>query len=203
MRKSLKRLGICALIVCLVWAAGIVSNKQLLQNGLIRLHVVAASDSETDQNLKLLVRDAVIRSLRENMDHVKDMEEAKAYLRENLPKIEALANGVRQNAGIHDTVTVSLRPEEFGTRVYDTFTLPAGVYEALRITIGAGEGHNWWCVVFPALCVGATVEEFEETAHCAGLSDSLTAALAGEEDYEVRFLILDALGKLENFLHKG
>ena len=203
MRKSLKRLGICALIVCLVWAAGIVSNKQLLQNGLIRLHVVAASDSETDQNLKLLVRDAVIRSLRENMDHVKDIEEAKAYLRENLPKIEALANGVLQNAGIHDTVTVSLRPEEFGTRVYDTFTLPAGVYEALRITIGAGEGHNWWCVVFPALCVGATVEEFEETAHCAGLSDSLTAALAGEEDYEVRFLILDALGKLENFLHKG
>ncbi|MBR5616624.1 MAG: stage II sporulation protein R [Oscillospiraceae bacterium] len=203
MRKSLKRLGICALIVCLVWAAGIVSNKQLLQNGLIRLHVVAASDSETDQNLKLLVRDAVIRSLRENMDHVKDMEEAKAYLRENLPKIEALANGVLQNAGIHDTVTVSLRPEEFGTRVYDTFTLPAGVYEALRITIGAGNGHNWWCVVFPALCVGATVEEFEETAHCAGLSDSLTAALAGEEDYEVRFLILDALGKLENFLHKG
>ena len=203
MRKSLKRLGICALIVCLVWAAGIVSNKQLLQNGLIRLHVVAASDSETDQNLKLLVRDAVIRSLRENMDHVKDMEEAKAYLRENLPKIEALANGVLQNAGIHDTVTVSLRPEEFGTRVYDTFTLPAGVYEALRITIGAGEGHNWWGVVFPAMCVGATVEEFEETAHCAGLSDSLTAALAGEEDYEVRFLILDALGKLENFLHKG
>ena len=203
MRKSLKRLGICALIVCLVWAAGIVSNKQLLQNGLIRLHVVAASDSDADQDLKLLVRDAVISSLRENMDHVKDIEEAKAYLRENLPKIEALAKGVLQKAGIHDTVTVSLRPEEFGTRVYDTFTLPAGVYEALRITIGAGEGHNWWCVVFPALCVGATVEEFEETAHCAGLSDSLTAALAGEEDHEVRFLILDALGKLENFLHKG
>ena len=203
MRKSLKRLGICALIVCLVWAAGIVSNKQMLQNGLIRLHVVAASDSDADQDLKLLVRDAVISSLRENMNHVKDIEEAKAYLRENLPKIEALAKGVLQKAGIHDTVTVSLRPEEFGTRVYDTFTLPAGVYEALRITIGAGEGHNWWCVVFPALCVGATVEEFEETAHCAGLSDSLTAALAGEVDYEVRFLILDALGKLENFLHKG
>ena len=203
MRKCLKRLGICALIACLVWAAGIVSNKQLLQNGLIRLHVVAASDSDADQDLKLLVRDAVISSLRENMNHVKDIEEAKAYLRENLPKIEALAKGVLQKAGIHDTVTVSLQPEEFGTRIYDTFTLPAGVYEALRITIGAGEGHNWWCVVFPALCVGATVEEFEETAHCAGLSDSLTAALAGEEDYEVRFLILDALGKLENFLHKG
>lgn len=203
MRKSLKRLGICALIAALVWTAGIISNKQTLQNGLIRLHVVAASDSEEDQNLKLLVRDAVISSLRENMNHVKDMETAKAYLRENLPKIEAVANCVLQKAGISDTVTVSLEPEEFETRTYDTFTLPAGVYEALRVTIGAGEGHNWWCVVFPALCVGATVEEFEETAHCAGLSDSLTAALAGEENYEVRFLILDALGRLENFLHKG
>lgn len=203
MRKSLKRLGICALIAALVWTAGIISNKQTLQNGLIRLHVVAASDSEEDQNLKLLVRDAVISSLRENMNHVKDMETAKAYLRENLPKIEAVANCVLQKAGISDTVTVLLEPEEFETRTYDTFTLPAGVYEALRVTIGAGEGHNWWCVVFPALCVGATVEEFEETAHCAGLSDSLTAALAGEENYEVRFLILDALGRLENFLHKG
>ena len=203
MRKSLKRLGICALIAALVWTAGIISNKQNLQNGLIRLHVVAASDSEEDQNLKLLVRDAVISSLRENMNHVKDMETAKAYLRENLPKIEAVANCVLQKAGISDTVTVSLEPEEFETRTYDTFTLPAGVYEALRVTIGAGEGHNWWCVVFPALCVGATVEEFEETAHCAGLSDSLTAAIAGEENYEVRFLILDALGRLENFLHKG
>ena len=80
---------------------------------------------------------------------------------------------------------------------------PAGIYEALRITIGAGEGHNWWCVVFPALCVGATVSEFEETAHCAGMNDSLTGALAGEESYEARFLVLDALGRLENFLHKG
>ena len=93
--------------------------------------------------------------------------------------------------------------EEFATRYYDTFTLPAGIYEALRITIGEGEGQNWWCVVFPTLCVGATVEEFEETAHCAGFSDGLTGALTGEDGYEVRFFFLDALGKLENFLHKG
>ena len=198
MRKSLKRLGICALIVCLVWAAGIVSNKQLLQNGLIRLHVVAASDSETDQNLKLLVRDAVIRSLRENMDHVKDMEEAKAYLRENLPKIEALANGVLQNAGIHDTVTVSLRPEEFGTRVYDTFTLPAGVYDALRIVIGEGQGKNWWCVVFPGLCIPAASEDAAAVAAGAGFPEGLNNTLIGEEGYELRFGILDAMGKLEN-----
>ena len=203
MRKCLKRLGICLLTVCLLWGFLIVADKQTLQNELIRLHVVAASDSEYDQALKLQVRDAVVNSLQENMQNVADAAQAKAYLQEHLPKIEALANRVLREAGCSDVATVSLQLEEFATRYYDTFTLPAGIYEALRITIGEGTGHNWWCVVFPTLCVGATVEEFEETAQCAGLSDSLTAALAGEEDYEIRFFLLDALGKLENFLHKG
>ena len=203
MRKCLKRLGICLLTVCLLWGFLIVADKQSLQNELIRLHVVAASDSEYDQALKLQVRDAVVNSLQENMQNVADAAQAKAYLQEHLPKIEALANRVLREAGCSDVATVSLQLEEFATRYYDTFTLPAGIYEALRITIGEGTGHNWWCVVFPTLCVGATVEEFEETAQCAGLSDSLTAALAGEEDYEIRFFLLDALGKLENFLHKG
>lgn len=203
MRKCLKRLGICLLTVCLLWGFLIVADKQTLQNELIRLHVVAASDSEYDQALKLQVRDAVVNSLQENMQNVADAAQAKAYLQENLPKIEALANRVLREVGCSDVATVSLQLEEFATRYYDTFTLPAGIYEALRITIGEGTGHNWWCVVFPTLCVGATVEEFEETAQCAGLSDSLTAALAGDEDYEIRFFLLDALGKLENFLHKG
>ena len=203
MGKCLKRIGICLLTVCLVWGFLIVADKQTLQNELIRLHVVAASDSEYDQALKLQVRDAVVNSLQENMQNVADAAQAKAYLQENLPKIEALANRVLREAGCSDVAIVSLQLEEFSTRYYDTFTLPAGIYEALRITIGEGAGHNWWCVVFPTLCVGATVEEFEETAQCAGLSDSLTAALTGEEDYEIRFFLLDALGKLENFLHKG
>ena len=203
MRKCLKRLGICLLTVCLLWGFLIVADKQTLQNELIRLHVVAASDSEYDQALKLQVRDAVVNSLQENMQNVADAAQAKAYLQENLPKIEALANRVLREVGCSDVATVSLQLEEFATRYYDTFTLPAGIYEALRITIGEGTGHNWWCVVFPTLCVGATVEEFEETAQCAGLSDSLTAALAGDEDYEIRFFLLGALGRLETFLHRG
>ena len=203
MGKALKRVGICLLVAVSVWCAMLVVDKQTLQNELIRLHVVAASDSEEDQALKLWVRDAVVESLREGLENVADMDQARAYLQENLPKIEALANHVLRAAGSTDVAAVSLQLEEFATRYYDTFTLPAGIYEALRITIGPGEGQNWWCVVFPSLCVGATVEDFEETAHCAGLSDSLTDTLAGEEGYEVRFLILDALGRLENFLHKG
>ena len=203
MSKMIKRIWLCAVIAGIIWIAGIISDKQTLCDELIRLHVVAASDSQEDQKLKLQVRDAVVNSLRENMSHVTDVVQAKAYLQQNLPKIEEIANRVLWDAGVHDCATVSLRQEEFDTRYYDTFTLPAGVYESLRITIGDGNGHNWWCVVFPAMCVGATVSEFKETAQCAGLSAPLTETLAGEESYETRFLILDALGRLENFLHKG
>ena len=191
------------LIASLVWGAMIVADKQALRKELIRLHIVAASDSEEDQALKLRVRDAVLASIKEDMKAVKDPELAKAYLQEKLPQIEAVANRVLQAAGCTDVARASLQLEEFDIRHYDTFTLPAGMYEALRITIGEGAGHNWWCVAFPTLCVGATVEEFEEIAHCAGFSDVLTGTLAGDETYEVRFFILDVLGRLENFLHKG
>ena len=203
MRKCMKRVCICLLAACFVWTAMIIADKQTLRKELIRLHVVAASDSEEDQALKLRVRDAVVSSLQQNMENIADADQAKAYLQENLPKIEALANQVLRSAGCLDLATVSLQLEEFTTRYYDTFALPAGIYESLRITIGDGAGQNWWCVVFPSLCVGATVEAFSDTAQCAGLSDGLTGALAGEEAYEVRFFVLDALGALENFLHAG
>ena len=202
MGKNLKRMGICLLAAVLVWTGMLVKDKRTLREELIRLHVVGASDSQDDQALKLRVKDAVTESLQEDLANIADMDQARAYLQENLPKIEAVANQVLRAAGCEDTAEVSLAVEEFSTRVYDTFTLPAGIYEALRITIGQGEGKNWWCVVFPALCVSATTEGFEETASCAGFPAALTAALEGEEGYEIRFFLLDALGQLENFLHR-
>ena len=201
MRKLLKRIGICFLIVCLVWCGTVIADRQRLREELIRLHVVAASDSDEDQALKLRVRDAVVESLEDAMADLTDAEQAKAYLQENLPKIENLANQVLQEAGCTDTVQVSLAAEEFATRVYDTFTLPAGLYDSLRIIIGEGEGHNWWCVVFPSLCIPATSDGFEDTAAGAGFPDSLTGALEGEDGYEVRFFLLDALGSFENLIH--
>ena len=105
--------------------------------------------------------------------------------------------------GFDGEAAVSLCKEAFDTRYYETFTLPAGVYEALRITIGEGNGKNWWCVVFPSLCVPATSSGFEDAAVGAGFSDTLSGAVTGEEDYEVRFYLLDTLGRLENILFEG
>ena len=201
MRKGMRRIGICLLAAVLIWFGSLLGDKRTLRNELIRLHVVGASDSAEDQSIKLRLKDAVVESLREDMASLADAGEARAYLEENLPKIESLANGFLREMGSSDSAQVTLALEEFTTRVYDTFTLPAGVYEALRITVGEGAGKNWWCVVFPGLCLPATSEGFEEAAACAGLSESLTAALEGEEGYELRFFLMDVLGQVENFLH--
>lgn len=202
MRKAWKRLGICFLAVVTVWTGMLICDRQTLRQELVRLHVVAASDSAEDQAVKLQVKDAVVNSLKADLEKLHSAQEASAYLQENLPKIEALSNRVLQEAGCDGSVKVSLKPEEFPTRDYDTFSLPAGIYQALRITIGAGEGHNWWCVAFPGLCLPATAEGFEDAASCAGLSDGLTATLEEKTGYEIRFWLLDALGQLENFLHQ-
>lgn len=203
MRKLIRRIGICAIAAVIVWTGGLIRDRQILRRELIRLHVVGASDAEKDQDLKLQVKDAVVKSLQAEMEHLADAEAAKAYLQENLPKIQALANRVLEEAGCSDVVQVSLGLEEFPARIYDTFVLPAGVYEALRITIGEGLGRNWWCVAFPALCMPATTEGFEEAASCAGFSETLTETLDGAEGYEIRFYLLDLLGRLGNLLHRG
>ena len=189
------------MVVCFVWIGMLIADRQKLRQELIRLHVVAASDSREDQAVKLEVRDAVIQAVQRELENFHDLDQAKAYLQENLPKIESVANEVLSRAGFADTATVSLCVEEFTTRVYDTFTLPAGLYESLRIVIGEGAGQNWWCVVFPSLCLPATSEGFEEVACGAGFSDTLTDTLEGE--HEIRFFFLDALGSFENFLHRG
>ena len=202
MKKILKRIVFCACLTGCIWVWGVISDRQMLNEELLRLHVVAASDSEEDQTIKLRVRDAVIESISEDLAKIRDMDLAKAYIEENLPKIQQAANDTLKALGCDDTAVATLKEEVFDTRYYDTFTLPAGIYEALRITIGEGQGKNWWCVVFPTLCVPATSEGFEDVAASAGFSETLTAALEGESGYEIRFYLLDLLGKLEGYLWK-
>ena len=202
MKKMLRTLGICFVVTVLIWLAGILSDRRKLNEELIRLHVVAASDSREDQEIKLQVRDAVTAYLQEAMADISDVEGAKAYLQENIPKIQKIANRALAAAGVEADAVVTLAKESFGTRLYDTFRLPAGVYESLRITIGAGEGKNWWCVVFPSLCLPATTSGFESVAAGAGFDEALVGALEGEAKYEIRFYLLDKLGELENKLFR-
>lgn len=196
-QKHIRTISICLIGAVILWAGALIKDKQQLENKLIRLHVVANSDREEDQKVKLQVRDAIIDGIQGDFNKIRNMEEAKAYLQENLPKLQKIANSVLAQAGFSETARVTLCKEAFDKRVYDTFTLPAGVYEALRITIGEGKGHNWWCVAFPSLCLPATTRGFQDAAVEAGFTETMTKTLTGE-DYEIRFFLLDALGRLEN-----
>ena len=203
MRKLCNCVLVCLLLAAFVWFGTVLADRQKLRQELIRIHVVANSDSAEDQAVKLQVRDAVLKSMQQDLEKIADVEEAKAYLRENLPKLEAIAQRVLTTAGFDEQVSVSLCRAAFDTRKYETFTLPAGVYDALRIVIGSGEGQNWWCVAFPGLCLPATTAEFEDKAVGAGFSESLTGAVSGQKEYKVRFYFLDVMGRLENKLFAG
>jgi stage II sporulation protein R len=180
------------------WNLG--QDHKKLTDDLIRLHVVAASDTAEDQKIKLQVRDAVVRSVDEAMSHVMTQEQAEAWLQENLPQIQQAANDVLRQLGCTYEAVVTFTREAFPRRNYDTFSLPSGVYRSLRITLGEGQGHNWWCVVFPTLCMPAAGEDTESVAVGAGFSENLTDTVTGKQGYQVRFYLLDVIGKLENFL---
>ena len=199
MKKICKRLLFLVVLVSCFYTGALLADKQTLREELIRLHVVAASDSAEDQAVKLQVRDAVIDSLRQALADAADMAQAKAYIESHLPQIEAAANRVLRELGVEDSATVTFLEEAFPLRQYDTFSLPSGIYESLRITIGDGQGKNWWCVVVPSLCFQSTSADVEDVAAGAGFSDGLSNAVTRQEGYQIRFFFLDLLGKIENY----
>lgn len=124
--------------------------------GMIRLHVIANSDSKADQALKLKVRDAVV----EHMEGQPDLDSARQYIEENLTEFEAVSEAVIAAEGYDYPARADLQVSYIPRKSYEDLTLPAGNYEALKITLGRGDGQNWWCVIFPQLClIGDTQSE--------------------------------------------
>ena len=118
-----------------------------------RLHVIANSDGAADQSVKLLVRDAILQYTAEEAASCRDKEQAERYMRAHLSELEACANQVLKEQGFAYTATAYLGRYEFPDKTYGDVTYPAGQYDALRLVLGEGEGQNWWCVMFPPLCI--------------------------------------------------
>ncbi len=163
-----------------------------IRENVLRLHILANSDSEEDQQLKLMVRDSVIAASEEIFADCRSLEEAKAAVIRNLDIIEMTAeNTLAQNGCFYD-VSVELADSWFSTRTYGNITLPAGVYEAVRISIGEAKGHNWWCVMFPAVCLPSASGEAE-------LGSSLTAEqvqIVCGDGYELKFRCVELYEQL-------
>ncbi len=187
---------IVALSVLLLTGATLQRTSDALSDKLVRLHVVANSDSEEDQALKLQVRDSVLRVLESRLDGVTDIGEAKRIIEASLPEIERAARETLLERDSKYEVRVTLCEERFPTTDYDNFSLPAGTYTSLRVKIGKAAGHNWWCVVFPPVCAAASMEE--TAAAAVGLTeDQISLITRDSGGYVVKFRLLELWGKFK------
>lgn len=179
-----------------LWLDG---QQSQLAGKMVRLHVLANSDSDADQALKLQVRDAVLKTAEPLLAQADQVENATQILESNLDQLTQAARETLLQEGSDYPVSVQLEETWFPTRQYDTFSLPAGSYQALRVVIGEGNGHNWWCVVFPPLCLASASETVSQTAQDAGLTDQEVALIAEEDEkYVIKF---KAIELWEEFKH--
>lgn len=195
------------IVVLLLLAAGLLlciwleRQQKELTGSVLRLHVLANSDSEADQELKLKVRDCILAQANEILQDGCSLEQAQLDLSNNLPRLAAAGAEVVAREGYDYSVTAELRQTWFPTKEYENFALPAGQYQALRIVIGDGGGQNWWCVVFPPLCLGSVSESVEDVALEAGLDEQQVALITGEsEGYVVKFKVLEIWEKFKNYI---
>ena len=158
----------------------------------LRFHVLANSDSEEDQKLKLAVKDAVILRISDGLNLCATKEEAENFILENQSEIEATAKTVIEQYGAEYTVNLALTKEYYPRRTYGEVTLPAGEYDSVRILIGDAEGQNWWCVLFPQVCTD-TATPVEERLTEAGFTSAQIRLLTDEEKptYRIKFKLLE------------
>lgn len=188
MSKWIKALALALVAALCISLCGFSGECSQIREQVLRLHVLANSDSEEDQQLKLKVRDTVVETATGLFDTVTDKDGAIAQVEQMLPEIVAAAQQRVYDEGYDYEVKAELCHMYFTTREYETVTLPAGMYDALRITIGEGAGRNWWCVVFPPMCVSAA----SESAELSDVLDEEQVEIVTEpQQYEVRFKVVE------------
>lgn len=166
-----------------------------IRENVLRLHVLAASDSEEDQQLKLKVRDALLKEGADIFDGSVNIENAARKIVPKIPRLEETAERIIRENGLDYDVKITLKKEFFATRTYEKITLPAGKYLALRVVIDSGKGHNWWCVMFPALCLPAARANTDVEAI---LGEKGTRLVSKNPKYEPRFKIIEIIEEIKN-----
>ena len=183
--------GILSILAAMLIACAIPTEADAeIYSDTLRLHILAASDSDKDQALKLRVRDGILAEYSAELSEVTDLEDARVTLEARLPDIVATAERIVAEAGYDYTVTASLGEEWYDTRDYGEMSLPRGVYTSLIIRIGKGQGRNWWCVMYPPMCLDLATD---------APSDDWTSGYTGEElslisgKYRVKFKLLELI----------
>ncbi len=190
--KKLTIAMLISLVIC--FAISVISNAnevQIATDKLIRLHVIANSDSETDQEIKLVVRDAILTQADTLLSSCQDKESAVEIISESLDILTQSANSVL--ADFDYKAVCSLEKCFFNTRIYDDFTLPAGEYDSLCIRLGDANGKNWWCVCYPGLCLPSAIKIDE----CDTLSDDEIIMFKSPEKVRYKLFCFELFQKLK------
>lgn len=182
-------------ISLIVSIAGFGAECKNIREDVVRLHILANSDSEADQSVKLAVRDALLECGAEIFSGTLDKNNAAEHLEAEKEKLIETANRVLKENGFDYETQVCLIKEYFNTRVYEDFTMPAGEYLSLKVVLGEGKGHNWWCVMFPPLCLPAATEQTDINAV---FSENGARIIRGNGNYEIRFKIVEIIESLIN-----
>ncbi len=170
-----------------------------LRRGVLRLHIIANSDNVVDQSVKLAVRDEILKSSTDIFKDCNNICDAITTANDNIETIDTIANDVLQREGFNYCAKVSVGKRYFDTRVYDNFTLPAGNYTSLIVDLGAAEGKNWWCVVFPCVCVPSA----KDAALTDSVSDSAADTATNASQYEIKFKTVELYEKIKKYLQKN
>ena len=208
-RRQMQHLCIClalGLLLCSLWQAAAWGRTQLHTGDAVcadtlRLHIRAASDAVADQSAKLRVRDAVLTCL-DAACPAGNQTDARSWAARNLFTLQLVARHALARCGVNAPVQVQLVNMYFPARQYTGGCLPAGRYDAVRITIGSGSGQNWWCVVFPPLCTAAACD-WQDAGRDAGLAEDDVSLMAEEDQgYQLRFRSVELWEKLRQWLGK-
>ncbi len=194
--KIIAALACAFVFTALLGMSAFGGNCDRVRDSVLRLHIIANSDTEDDQALKLKVRDALLALSADYFKGCKTRGDSENAAQAHLADLKAEAQRVIKENGYGYNVNVSVGEAFFGTRRYGEFTLPAGNYDALRVVIGEGRGHNWWCVMFPPVCLpAATGAEIGDV-----LNDRDTEIVEHETKYKARFKCVELYEKAKRYL---
>ena len=184
------------LIICIIATVSFENDCKGIREEVLRLHVIANSDEDYDQELKLKVRDAVLMSGEEVFSGSEDIISAESEIADKKDVILHSAIEAIRNLGYDYDVKIELARSYFPTRTYDNLTLPAGYYKAVKVIIGEGKGKNWWCIMFPPLCLPAATDNKEVIGKYLG--DDEMKIVTSNPDYEVRFWLIEKYYDIKN-----
>lgn len=194
MKLLLKSLATGLVLTVLFSMIPFANNCNALENDIFRLHILANSDNEWDQELKLQVRDRILDYTKDLYSQCGTKSDTINVTQKNLGRILNIASDEIQLRGYDYSVEGNIRKMYFNTRTYGKYTIPSGMYDALEIKIGEGKGHNWWCVMYPSFCLGESCD-----LENSSLSDEEKELVTDNSEYKIKFKIVEVFEKIKSF----